>query len=167
LKDKSRLEAHVTIPTFNARYQSLEIAAAGPIRADYVHSVVTLQPAELRGTGTTLRVQGSVPLSGTRAPNFSAQGNVDARVFRIAAPDLQSSGSVMLDIRAAGSAKEPTIQGQIKLQQIALATPDVPLGVDKLNAVLEVSKDRVQISGMTGEVGGGEVAVGGSITYRP
>jgi len=32
LKDKAKLEAHLTIPTFNATYQSLQIGAAGPIR---------------------------------------------------------------------------------------------------------------------------------------
>jgi autotransporter translocation and assembly factor TamB len=44
LKDKSRIEAHLTIPTLKARYQSLEIGAASPIRVDYSHSVITLQP---------------------------------------------------------------------------------------------------------------------------
>jgi len=35
LKNKSQLEAHLTIPKLNASYQSLQIEAAGPIRADY------------------------------------------------------------------------------------------------------------------------------------
>jgi translocation and assembly module TamB len=167
LKDKSRLEAHVTIPTFSAGNQSLQIAAAGPIRADYANSVVTLQPAEFRGTGTSLRVQGSVPLAGTAAPNLTAQGQMDVSLLRIVAPDMQSSGIVSLDVHATGSAQSPQVQGQVKLQQIALATPDAPVGVEKLNGTLDIANDRVQISSLTGEVGGGEVSLGGSITYRP
>src|SRR6202034_3812478 len=46
LKDKTRLEAHLTIPTLSATYQSLQIGAARPIRADYSRSVITLQPDE-------------------------------------------------------------------------------------------------------------------------
>jgi hypothetical protein len=42
LKDKSQVEAHVSIPVLNASYQSLQIGIAGPIRADYSNSVVTL-----------------------------------------------------------------------------------------------------------------------------
>ncbi len=42
LKDMSKLEAHLTIPTLNANYQALQIGARGPIRADYAHSVITL-----------------------------------------------------------------------------------------------------------------------------
>ena len=58
LKDKSKLEAHLSIPVLNASYQSLQIGIASPIHADYANSVVTLQPAEIRGTGTSLRLQG-------------------------------------------------------------------------------------------------------------
>ncbi|MGO9369135.1 MAG: hypothetical protein ACLP0H_16015, partial [Terriglobales bacterium] len=68
LNDKSRIEAHFTIPTLKASYQSLEVGAANPIRADYRDSVFTLQPADIRGTGTSLRLQGTIPLGGTTAP---------------------------------------------------------------------------------------------------
>ena len=59
LKDKTKIEAHFTIPVLKASYQSLQIGIASPIRADYSNSVVTLQPAEIQGTGTSLRVQGT------------------------------------------------------------------------------------------------------------
>jgi len=167
LKDKSRLEAHATVPTLNASYQSLQIGAAGPIRADYLRSVVTVQPCEFRGTGTSVRIQGSIPFGGSSAPNFTAQGSIDARVVRIVAPDVRSSGIVALDIRTGGTAGSPQLQGQIRLQNVALATAAAPLGVDKLNGTLDVGPERVQISDMKGEVGGGQVSAGGSITYRP
>ena len=167
LKDKSRVEAHLTVPTLSASYQSLQIATVGPIRADYSHSVVTLQPAEIRGTGTSLRVQGSIPLDGTTAPNLTAQGSMDVRVLRIVEPDVRSSGILSLDIRTTGSAKSPVVQGQVHLEDVALSSPNTPLGVEKLNGTLDIDNDRVQISSLTGQVGGGQVSLGGSIAYRP
>jgi len=167
LKDKSRVEAHLTVPTLSASYQSLQIATVGPIRADYSHSVVTLQPAEIRGTGTSLRVQGSIPLDGTTAPNLAAQGSMDVRVLRIVEPDVRSSGILSLDIRTTGSAKSPVVQGQVHLEDVALSSPNTPLGVEKLNGTLDIGNDRVQISNFTGQVGGGQVSLGGSIAYRP
>ena len=167
LKDKSRVEAHLTVPTLSASYQSLQIGTVGPIRADYSHSVVTLQPAEIRGTGTSLRVQGSIPLDGTTAPNLTAQGSMDVRVLRIVEPDVRSSGILSLDIRTTGSAKSPVVQGQVHLEDVALSTPSTPLGVEKLNGTLDIGNDRVQISSLTGQVGGGQVSLGGSIAYRP
>jgi translocation and assembly module TamB len=167
LKDTSRLEAHLTIPTLKASYQSLEIGAASPIRADYANSVITLQPAEIQGTGTSMRLQGSIPLGGTMAPSLTAQGTVDVRVLRIMDPNLQSSGTLLLDVRASGTAKEPDVHGQIHIQNVALSTPTAPLGVQKLNGALDISDRSLQFSSLTGEVGGGQVSLGGSISYLP
>ena len=167
LKNKGQLEAHLVVPTLNASYQSLQIGATSPIRVDYAHSVITLQPSEIRGTGTSLRVQGSVPIDGTSTPNLKAEGSIDAHIFRIVSPDLRSSGTIALDIRATGSAASPQVAGQVRLQNIAFATDAAPLGVDKLNGTLDLDNKRVQISSLTGEVGGGQISAGGSMTYRP
>jgi translocation and assembly module TamB len=167
LKNQSQLEAHLVIPTLNASYQSLQVGTASPIRADYSHSVITLQPSEIRGTGTSLRVQGSVPIGGTSVPSLTAEGSIDAQIFRMVSPDLRSSGSIALNIRATGSAASPQVAGQVHLQNIAFTTDAVPLGVDKLNGILDLDSERVQISNLTGQVGGGQISAGGSITYRP
>jgi translocation and assembly module TamB len=167
LNDTSRIQAQVTIPTFKAGYQSLEIAAAGPIHADYSDSVITLQPAEIRGTGTSLRLEGRVPLGGATAPSLTAKGAVDVRILRMLEPDLESSGTVSLDIRASGTPKAPAVRGQIHIQDVALSTSTAPLGVQKLNGTLDVSDRSLQFSGLTGEVGGGQLSLGGSISYRP
>lgn len=167
LKNKNLLEAHLVIPTLTASYQSLQIGAASPIRVDYAHAVITLQPSEIRGTDTSLRVQGSVPLGGTSAPTLAATGSVDAKIFRIFSPDLRSSGTIAMDVRATGSAANPQVSGQIRLQNMALATDAAPLGIDKLNGTLDLNNERVQISNLTAQVGGGNISMGGSMTYRP
>jgi len=167
LKNKSQLEAHLVIPTLTASYQSLQIGAASPVRADYSHSVLTLQPFEIRGTGTSLHIQGSIPIGGTTAPSLTAEGSIDAHIFRIISPELRSSGTIALQVRATGSAASPRVAGQVRLQDIAFVTEAALLGVDKLNGTLDLDSERVQISHMTAQVGGGQVSLGGSMTYRP
>lgn len=167
LKDKSQLEAHLTVPTFSATYQSLEIGAASPIRADYSHSVLTLQPAEIRGTGTSLRIQGIIPFGGNATPTLTANGTVDVRILRIVAPDVRSSGTLALDIRASGSAANPALQGQVHLKDISFATDAAPLGVESLNGTLDVANDRIQVSSLKGQVGGGQFSAGGTVVFRP
>jgi translocation and assembly module TamB len=167
LKDKTKVEAHLSIPVLKASYQSLQIGIANPVRADYANSVVTLQPAEFQGTGTSLRVQGRLPMGGTAIPTLSAEGSVDMRIIRIVAPNVSSSGTVALDVHASGSAAKAELQGQLQLKDVAMTTADAPVGVENLNGTLDISNDRVQISKMTGQVDGGQVSVGGSITYKP
>ena len=167
LKDKSRLEAHLSIPVLKASYQSLQIGIPRPIRADYVNSVVTLQPADIEGTGTSLHFQGQIPVKGQAAPTLTAQGSVDLRIIRIVAPDVSSGGTVALDVRSSFSGDKPGVEGQLQLKNVAMTTADAPVGIDKLNGTMNISNDRVQLSEMTGRMGGGEVTFGGSITYRP
>ena len=167
LKDKTRLEAHLSIPVLKASYQSLQIGITNPIRADYANSVVTLQPAEIKGTGTSLRFQGRVPVAGDSPASLTAQGSLDVRILKIVSPDIQSSGIVALDVRSTGTPKNPDVQGQIQFKNVAVSTVSAPVGVEDLNGTLDVTKDHVQFTSLTGRVGGGEVSVGGSVAYRP
>jgi translocation and assembly module TamB len=167
LKDKSRMQAHLSIPVLKATYQSLEIGIPQPIRLDYADSVATLQPVEIRGTGTSLRAQGRIPIGGTNPAMMSAQGSIDVRILQIVVPGLQSSGNVTLDVRSSGPVTSPTVQGQVQFQNVAISTPDAPIGIEKLNGTLDLSNDHLRVTNMTAQVGGGQVSVGGSIAYRP
>jgi len=167
LKDKSRVEAHLSIPVLKASYQQLQIGITKPIRADYVNSVVTLQPSEISGTGTALALQGRMPIGGNAAPTLSAQGSIDARILRMISPDVQSSGVVALDVRASGTSAQPRVQGQVQFKNIAVATSAAPVGVEQLNGTVDITSDHLQISKLTGMVGGGQVSVGGSVMYKP
>jgi translocation and assembly module TamB len=167
LKDKSRLEAHLSIPVLQASYEALQIGITKPIRADYVNSVLTLQPASLRGTDTSLDVQGKLPLAGNGVPTLSANGSVDVRILKIFAPSVDSSGTLVLDVHASGPPSRPELQGQVQVKDVAMSTADAPVGLEKMNGTLNIGGNRVQISQMTAQVGGGKVSLGGSITYKP
>ena len=167
LKDKTKLEAHLSIPVLEASYQTLKIGIASTIRAGYSNSVVTLQPAEITGTGTSLHVQGKFPIGGTASPTLTANGSVDMRILKIMSPDVQSSGTLALDVHASGSAASPTIQGQLQIKDVAMTTADSPLGVENLNGTVDITSDHVQLTKVTGHVGGGDISVGGSIAYKP
>lgn len=164
LKDKSRLVAHLTIPVLQAKYQALEIGIPRPIRADYANSVVTLQPAEIRGTDTSLTAQGRIPIGGNAPPTLTAQGSLNLRLLQIFAPDIQSSGLISLDMHASGT---KAVQGHIGFKNVALSTADAPIGVEKMNGTMDITKDRVQVSKLTAQVGGGQVELGGAILYKP
>jgi translocation and assembly module TamB len=48
-----------------------------------------------------------------------------------------------------------------------MVTPDAPLGVEKLNGTMNLTNDRLRVADMTAQVGGGDVALSGSIVYKP
>ncbi|PYV79254.1 MAG: hypothetical protein DMG96_04810, partial [Acidobacteria bacterium] len=60
LNDKTRMQAQVVIPTFKADYQGLQIGNTRPIRVRYANSIIALDPTEIAGTDTTLRLEGQL-----------------------------------------------------------------------------------------------------------
>ena len=167
LKEKNRVEAHLSIPVFRASYQSVQVGIAHPIHVDYAQSVVTLQPADIEGTDTSLHLQGRVPVGGGGAPDLRANGSVDLRIVQIVAPTVQSSGLLALNVQTAGGSTKPAVQGQVTLKNVAMSTADAPIGIDGLNGTLDIANDKVQVTDMKGQMGGGTFSVGGAVTYRP
>ncbi len=167
LDDRNRMQAQVIIPTLKAEYQGLQLGNAQPIRLHYANSIVSLDPAEISGTDTTLRLQGQLPLQGAAPVTLSAVGTVDMQLLRFFQSDLQSSGKLQLDVRAAGPTGHPTVQGQLRLQNVSMTHADAPVGLQNLNGVLDVSKDQVTITQLAGESGGGQISARGVIAYRP
>jgi translocation and assembly module TamB len=167
LNDKTRMRAQVLIPTLKAEYQGLQIGNTRPIRMRYANSIIALDPTEIAGTDTTLRLEGQLPLEGNAPVTLSAGGTVDMKLLRFFQPDVQSSGKLLLDVRGTGATAHPELQGQLRIQNVSLSTPDAPLGLQNLNAVLDVSNDQVNITQLTGEAGGGQVSARGVVGYRP
>lgn len=167
LKDKSKLVAHLNIPTLTGMYQSLQFSNAAPIQADYAGAVLAIRPAELRGTQTSLRFQGRIPFANKASMSVDAQGSVNLRLLAMFDTSVQSRGIANFDIRATGTLPQPSVQGQIQVQNGGFTTSSAPVGLSKLNGTLDLINDKVQITSLTGEVGGGEVSAGGSIALRP
>ena len=167
LNDKTRMQAQVVIPTLKADYQGLQIGNTRPIRIRYANSIVALDPTEIAGTDTTLRLEGQLPLEGNAPVTLSAVGAVDMQLLRFFEPDVQSTGKLLIDLRGTGATAHPELQGQLRVQDVSLITPDAPLGLQNLNGVLDVSNDQVNITQLTGEAGGGQVSARGVIGYRP
>jgi len=167
LTNLSQLRADLTIPTLTATYRSQQIAEAAPIHLGYANSVITLQPAEIKGTDTSLRLQGKIPLAGSSPATFAAQGSLDLHILQMLSPDLRSSGVITLDVHSAGSLAQPNINGQLRLQDVAVIQPGAALGVENLNGTLDIDNQRVYFSSLTGQVGGGTMTATGSMTYRP
>jgi translocation and assembly module TamB len=167
LKQWEQVEAEVDIPTLNLAYQSLQIGNASPIRALYRGGVVSLEQCALKGTGTDLQVQATVPLECGRSMQAKAVGNIDLHLLQLLYPDWISSGQVRLDAQAEGALAHPDVHGNVRLIDAALQPPQAPLGAQKLNVALAFQNGRVDIQNFTGECGGGTLSAQGFATFQP
>jgi translocation and assembly module TamB len=169
LKNKALVEAHITIPQLTANYKNtVQLAAAAPIHLDYANGTLQLQRAALRGTGTDLQFQGTVPVVNKNAPvSLLLLGTVDLRLAQMLNPDVISSGQLRFDINSYGQRSDPNVEGQVRIVNANFATGSAPLGLQNGNGVLTLTKDRLNITQFRGTVGGGTLTASGGVVYRP
>jgi translocation and assembly module TamB len=168
LKNKSLVDAHLTIPTLRLNYKNtVQIGAASPIQIDYNKGAIELKRAVIRGTATDLQLQASIPTDKSQPASLLALGTVDLHLLQLLNPDIASSGQMRFDINSYGATADPNVQGKIEIVNATLATGDMPLGLQNGNGVLVLTKDRLNITQFKGEVGGGTVTARGGIVYKP
>jgi len=169
LKDRGRIEAHAVIPELSLHYQkSIDVAATGPIRADYANGVLTVQRSGLKGTGTDIQFQGSVPvLDRTKPVALLLQGTMDLRLASLFDPDARSSGQLRFNINSYGAASEANVEGEVQVVSASFSSADLPLGLSNGNGTLALTRDRLNITNFEGTVGGGKVTARGGVIYRP
>ncbi|MGZ4875125.1 MAG: translocation/assembly module TamB domain-containing protein [Candidatus Angelobacter sp.] len=167
LADKNRIEAHLEFPNLDLHYKQFQLAAAKPIRVDYQNGTATLQPTQLRGTGTNIDAQAVIPVTSPKAASFLVKGNVDLGIAQLFTPDLKSAGQLQFDLDSKHYDGSRDLNGQIKIVNASLHTADSPVGLDGANGVINVTQTRLEIVSFEGQMGGGAIIATGAVAYRP
>jgi translocation and assembly module TamB len=168
LKNKSQLNAHLEIPTLNLNYKNtIQLAAAAPIRADYTSGTLDVKRSIIRGTGTELTFQANVPTAKDAALSMLLQGTIDLQLAELFDPDITSGGQLRFDIDSYGQRSDPNIQGQVRIVNASFAQAGVPLGLRDGNGMLTLTRNRLNITEFQGKAGGGTVTASGGVVYRP
>ena len=171
LKNKSLIEAHVSVPVLQMAYgKTVQLAAASPIHVDYKNGVVAIQRATIHGTDTDLQVQGSIPIAGIAAANTPMSlmllGTVNLQLAQLFDPDLRTSGELKFNVNSTG-ASGSGFGGQIDIVDAAFASGDLPIGMQHGNGVLTFTRDRLNITKFEGTVGGGSLTAQGGVALQP
>ena len=159
----------MVVPELDIHYDhSIDLAAAGPIHADYKNGVLDVARSGLKGTGTDLQFQGSIPVLDRSKPvALLLLGSVDLRLAQLFDPDVTSSGQLHFNINSYGARSDPNVRGEVQIANASFAVEDMPLGLSNGNGTLALTGDRLNITSFEGTVGGGKVTARGGVAYHP
>jgi translocation and assembly module TamB len=168
LKKMREVEAHVTIPLLKVDYSNtVQLAATAPIHADYKDGIINVQHSSIRGTDTDLQFQGTIPTTGNAPMSLLLLGSIDMHLAQLFDPDLRTSGQLKFNVNSYGGANGPDVAGTIDVVDASMSSPDMPVGLQHCNGTLSVTKDRINISQLKGNVGGGTITAQGGVALRP
>jgi translocation and assembly module TamB len=162
----TKLEAHSTPPVVGAKPRvNLDLHNEGPVRIVLDRSVITIQSAHITGTDTDLTLSGTAALSGTRAVNLRANGNMKLDVAEAISNNILSSGSVTLNAAVTGTTAQPEVNGRLQLQNASFNMLNAPNGISNANGTITFNGTEAIIQNISGQSGGGKVTLAGFVAY--
>jgi translocation and assembly module TamB len=154
------LEVH-SIPPANSHERPVSIHNQGPIAATLDRGTVRIESTHLVGPQTDISATGTV---GQRV-DVAVRANTDIGLIQSFDRDIFASGKVVLVANVGGTLDKPQVNGSLQLQNASINYVDVPNGLSNANGTVVFNGSTATIRNLTGESGGGKVALAGFVTY--
>jgi translocation and assembly module TamB len=171
LKTPVKLSGAAELSDFDVKLQGVELKAAEPLRVSLKNGMATLEQVHIVGEDTNMQASGTVQAFGATDAaggrlDVKASGSVSVAVAHTFDPDILSSGRVEFTVAAGGRTGKPSLTGRVKFDKVNVAMDGIPNGLSSLNGTLVFNEDRLEVENLTAMTGGGQLKIGGFLTYR-
>ncbi len=136
-----------------------------PILISFKNGEVDVDSFEIAGRDTNLVLAGSAQPLGDKQLNLKAYGTVDLALFALFDPNVRTSGISDLAASITGTYASPNVNGSLQLHNASLFFADLPNGLSDVNGSVIFGRNRAVVQKMSGHSGGGDVSLGGSISF--
>jgi len=80
-------------------------------------------------------------------------------------PSISSTGQTTFALNATGTLSDPSFAGNVQVTNGAIVLAGLPNGLSDINGILNFDRNRLRVQRLTARSGGGELVLGGYITY--
>ncbi len=177
-KTPMAMQGQAVFSNFSITSQGLTFQAAEPLTLGLRNGIATLDQFHITGPDTDLRASGTAQVFGavnakTKQPDskagrldVKALGSVSMSLAHTFDPDLITSGKVVFSVGAEGTVGDPALTGNVEFQKVNVAVEGIPNGLSDMNGRLVFTQDRLNVQSLTATTGGGQLKIGGFLTYR-
>ncbi len=177
-KTPMALVGQASFSAFSVSAQGITLKTQGPLQIGLRNGLATLDAVHITGPDTDLRASGSAQLFGATDPktgqpssaagklDIKALGSVNVALAQTFDPDLITSGKVVFSIGAGGTIGNPALNGSVQFQNVNAAVDGIPNGLSAMNGTLVFNQNRLVVQSLTAMTGGGQLKLGGFLTYR-
>ncbi|KRB63019.1 filamentous hemagglutinin adherence factor [Rhizobium sp. Root708] len=155
-----------TSQTKGAGLAPLSIDAGGKLAGDRL----TIDTTVAGDAGLSLKGGGSVTITGNRSLDMRFSGNLPFAVLgaQLAAQGLLADGTANFDLRVAGTAAAPLINGTVTTNGAKIIDVRRNLALNNLSADIRFNGQQAVISRLTGQLAsGGSISVSGNVGIQP
>ncbi|SNS38457.1 translocation and assembly module TamB [Granulicella rosea] len=177
-KTPTALVGSAQFDNFEITSQNITLKTAESLRIGLRNGLATLDQVHITGQDTDMRASGSAQVFGavdakTGKPDpmggkldVKALGSVSLALLHTFDPDITANGKMVFSVGAGNKVMDPALTGKIDFQNVNLAMDGIPNGLSNMNGTLVFNEDRLNVQNLVATTGGGQVKIGGFITYR-
>lgn len=152
-----------TVPVFDVRLSDHQFAAARPIRFGVRDGSLVIDEFQLQQPGATFAVTGNAELTGARRLDITMGGNIEAAIAQLFVQGLRAEGQVDVALTLGGTMAQPELSGTADVEGAQFRFAGFPQIIDQVSGRLKFGVDKIDVESLSATVGGGSVAVGGTI----
>jgi hypothetical protein len=151
-----------------ARFRSsdYEIHNADKIRFTVANKALLVEKVSIVGEGTSLFLNGSIPLDDSARLDLSLSGNLDLRLLQSAAGKIRLTGTAGMNVRATGAIRDPQIIGQATLNNTRLDRAETEIHLSSVQGRITFSRYLVRLEDVQGSVYAGSFELQGSLEHQ-
>jgi hypothetical protein len=169
LANVDHLLVDATVDTLDLSLFDYRVRNAAPIRVALDRNAVRLTEMRLVGEDTELDVSGAVSLRDERIA-VRATGVANLGILQGFMPDVRSSGRATVEAAFSGPVRNPDVTGTLRIEDGRIRHFQLPHALEAMNGAVVLDSGGLQLDGLRGRIGGGDVQFGGRIAkdgYMP
>jgi translocation and assembly module TamB len=145
--------------------EDLKLRNNGPIIVLLDETGMQITQAQLTGKDTNLEASGTLSLNTRNAWNLMLRGGLNLAILQDSMAGLKTSGTAAINATVRGTLAKPLLGGRMEVQNATFAHRDLTNSLDKANGLVLFDRNRALIENFTAQTGGGEVKLGGFVTF--
>jgi hypothetical protein len=166
LADPTSLVVDTRLTSASLQLFDYDLQNDGPIHLSYGDDALSIDALKLQGTDTKLTITGSVSHA-TRTLDLQASGDANLAILQAfkGFGELRLGGGANLSGRLDGDFDNPRFTGKATLHDGRIRFPSLSRSLDKITGQLTFDNGNLDLSGVTGEMGGGPIQFGGVLRF--
>jgi translocation and assembly module TamB len=163
LTDRNSLRGDGTIESAETQIEQRTLRTTAPFRFDFNPDRVMLTGVTLAGEGTEIRLAGTIGFTPGAPLGLDVSGRVDMGLLPAAYPEWFSSGSVNIEGRMTGTARDPDLRGVARFSNATFGRRGVFTSLSALTGELFFDQNRITVNNLQARVGGGTSRAQGTV----
>ena len=138
---------------------------AGPIVIEATNGLAAFRSFRIEGDNTSLGVSGTIPYRDRKPMDVRVSGSVNLQVFHLFDPNVDSSGLSIISAAIGGTLDDPSVNGTLAISNGSFFLENLPNGLSAVNGTVTFNRNRATLQKMTARSGGGELTLGGFVSF--